>query len=464
MRQRWPAQPAYMAARAVWRRLPLPAVVRARIAEPLFWRYPALRRTASLVDSAARVEVVRNQWNWSIDLAPDGAINAPPRRRVLIAEHRLPTPDRNSSSQRLYSIISIMRKKGWEVTFVSDSTPADYHWVLSDIDAELPKYERALADMGVPVIYGFEAALRHFRTEGLSYAMAFLSMPKIVNLYAPYVRANLPNALLVNDTVDLHGVRMGREARAKSDDPELMLKADHFERIERSNIALSDVTVAVTPDEQDQIREYDPLAASVVVPNIHAVRTGSPPNNEREGLLFIGHYLHAPNEDAMVHLVADIMPIVRSELGDIPLTMLGSAITDRIKGLGNHFVHPVGYVADPAPWFDQARVFAAPLRFGAGMKGKIGQSLSLGLPVVTSSIGAEGMGVTNGHELLIADDAESFARAVVALYTDSNLWRRLAANGASHIERHFSPAAVAESIETLLDLTGFGAQAHKLSA
>lgn len=463
-RRHLPTRSAYLTVRAAFRRLPVPRAFKYRIAERLFWRFSALRRTATLVDAASRQEILNRLHDWSIDLVPDEAVNLPPGRRVLMVEHRLPTPDRNSSSQRLQWIISIMRQKGWGVTFVSDSPPADYHWVLSDIDAELPAYEKALTDIGVPVIYGFEAALRHFRAEGLSYAIAFLSMPEIVNKYAPYVRANLPSALLVNDTVDLHGLRIGREARTKHDNSELMSKADHFDRIERANIALSDVTVAITPDELDQVRNYDPRPTALVIPNMHAARTSAPPIEQREGLLFIGHYLHAPNEDAMLHLVADILPVIRYELGEVPLTMIGSAITSPIRALGSQSVHPLGYVVDPTPYFDRARVFVAPLRFGAGMKGKIGQSLSLGLPVVTSSIGAEGMGVIDGHELLIADDPEAFARAVVALYTDDELWRSLAGHGAAHIERHFSPAAVAKSIDEMFELTGFGTQAHKMSA
>ena len=99
-------------------------------------------------------------------------------------------------------------------------------------------------------------------------------------------------------------------------------------------------------------------------------------------------------------------------------------------------------MADPAPFFAGSRVFVSPLRYGAGMKGKIGQAMAFGLPVVTTSVGAEGMRLLDGETALVADDPASFAAAVVRLYRDDQLWRRLSENGRGHVERHFSGQAV----------------------
>ncbi len=110
----------------------------------------------------------------------------------------------------------------------------------------------------------------------------------------------------------------------------------------------------------------------------------------------------------------------------------------------------IGFVEDPVPWFDRARVFVAPLRFGAGIKGKIAQSLSLGLPVVTTSIGAEGMHLEDGKHVLIADSPRDFAAAVIRLYNDSALWDTLAENGRSHVAQNFSSTAARETLSRLL--------------
>ena len=111
---------------------------------------------------------------------------------------------------------------------------------------------------------------------------------------------------------------------------------------------------------------------------------------------------------------------------------------DRIASLASPSVCPVGFVADTTPLFDACRVFVAPLRYGAGMKGKIGHSMSHGLPVVTTTVGAEGLALTDGVDVLLADSADAFAEAVVRLYMDDDLWRRMAHASLAHVRQHFS--------------------------
>jgi glycosyltransferase involved in cell wall biosynthesis len=117
-------------------------------------------------------------------------------------------------------------------------------------------------------------------------------------------------------------------------------------------------------------------------------------------------------------------------------------------------VRVLGYVPDVEPLFARGRVFVAPLRFGAGAKGKIGEALAHSVPVVTTGVGAEGMHLRDGEEVLVADSAAEFAAAVVRLYGDAALWQRLAENGRAHVERHFSPRVVGkvvnDSVRSLL--------------
>jgi glycosyltransferase involved in cell wall biosynthesis len=98
----------------------------------------------------------------------------------------------------------------------------------------------------------------------------------------------------------------------------------------------------------------------------------------------------------------------------------------------------LGFVPDVAPYFESCRVFVAPLRFGAGMKGKVGQSMSHGLPIVATKIGAEGMGLRHETEILIADGSQDFANSVNRLYSDEILWRKLSHNGLAHVEANYS--------------------------
>jgi glycosyltransferase involved in cell wall biosynthesis len=112
-----------------------------------------------------------------------------------------------------------------------------------------------------------------------------------------------------------------------------------------------------------------------------------------------------------------------------------------------------GYVPDAAAYFDRCRVFVAPLRYGAGMKGKIGQALALGLPLVTTSVGAEGMDLRDGHDALIRDDPAAFAAAVADLYDDQDLWETLAHNGRELVAKRWGPEAMRSRLALLLDET-----------
>ena len=135
------------------------------------------------------------------------------------------------------------------------------------------------------------------------------------------------------------------------------------------------------------------------------------------------------------------------------MKILGSDVTDNVRKLASDSVEVVGYVDDPEPYFSSHRVFVAPLRYGAGMKGKIGQSMSLGLPLVTTSIGAEGMKLVNKEHVLINDDIEGFAGAVIDLYEDRELWNLLSKNGATHIEKNYSYSVVGKSLARILERT-----------
>ncbi|CRI64453.1 hypothetical protein THIOKS11940047 [Thiocapsa sp. KS1] len=165
---------------------------------------------------------------------------------------------------------------------------------------------------------------------------------------------------------------------------------------------------------------------------------------------FIGGFNHVPNVDAVIYFVRDILPLVHAQRPEIRFNIVGSDMPDAIRALASDLVNPVGYVPDVTPWFEQSRVFVSPLRHGAGMKGKIGQSLSYGLPVVTTRIGAEGIGLTAEVDALIADDPLVFAQSVVRLYTDDALWHRMSAAGQALIERRYSKAAVAPMLLPLL--------------
>jgi len=156
----------------------------------------------------------------------------------------------------------------------------------------------------------------------------------------------------------------------------------------------------------------------------------------------------------MLYFVNQVLPKVRELIGEVPLYLVGSSVTKKIVELASESIHVIGFVEDPEPWFARAKVFVAPLRYGAGMKGKIGQSLSLGLPIVTTSIGAEGMGLETEKHVLIADCPNNFAAAVARLYGDALLWKTLSENGKLHVDLNFSQDSAGKAIDKLIAAAG----------
>jgi glycosyltransferase involved in cell wall biosynthesis len=187
------------------------------------------------------------------------------------------------------------------------------------------------------------------------------------------------------------------------------------------------------------------------MPNIHEVIKEIPPFDARKDLMFIGGFLHQPNEDGVFFFVREIFPIIRERIPDVRFFVVGSDPSKELLKLDSHDVKVTGYVKDVIPFFNNCRVFVSPLRYGAGMKGKIGQSMGYGLPVVTTTIGAEGIGMVEGETALIADGPEDFANAVVRLYTDADLWSRMSSASLRHIEENYSREVLSKRISLLFD-------------
>jgi glycosyltransferase involved in cell wall biosynthesis len=184
---------------------------------------------------------------------------------------------------------------------------------------------------------------------------------------------------------------------------------------------------------------------------------------ERRDILFIGGYQHNPNVEAVLYFTREILPALRSRIPDLRFLILGSRPPAEIRELACDHIQVLGFQKDIAPYFNACRLMVAPLRFGAGIKGKLGTSFSYGLPVVATSIAAEGMYLQDGRDVLIGDDARSFADAVVRAYTDPELWARLSVGGREVVRERYSPevirrglAEVIASIEKQAELKAAG--------
>jgi glycosyltransferase involved in cell wall biosynthesis len=205
----------------------------------------------------------------------------------------------------------------------------------------------------------------------------------------------------------------------------------------------------VSPVEKQILEKECPHIRIEVVSNIHEILGRGGGFSNRRGLLFIGGFHHSPNVDAVLFFVRNIFPLVEKALPDVRFHIIGSNIPPEIGRLANLRILVHGFVPDVGPFFNASKISVAPLRFGAGIKGKINQSQAYGVPVVATSAAVEGMQLAHGESVLVADTPEKFAEAILNVYTNENLWNRLSQNGIKNLEQHFSFNSARSGLESL---------------
>lgn len=359
-------------------------------------------------------------------------------KRILVVDHYAPRYDMDSGSLRMYGLLKILVSLGHKVVF----------WPYDLVFDE--RYTRALQRLGIEAMYGDVSFEHYLKLHGRHVDIILLSRPNIAIHFA-YAARKFSNARLIYDTVDLHFLREERRATIEGTDSNEWRR---WRNLEFFLARLADDVLVVSPAEKQILEQYDFTDKVSVIPNIHSPAECTIPFEKREGLMFIGGFTHLPNEDAVIWFVEKILPLIRRQLPAVTFSIVGSNPTEKVKALASSTVTVTGYVPEVGPYFEKARVFVAPLRYGAGLKGKLGQSFAYGVPVVTTSVGAEGFALGNGRDAFIADDEEEFAEKVVMLYQDQNLWEAFARNGRTLIEQNFSPEVVKHNVRALLDRAG----------
>jgi GT2 family glycosyltransferase/glycosyltransferase involved in cell wall biosynthesis len=354
--------------------------------------------------------------------------------QVLVIDHRVPMPDCDSGSLRMFELLRSLREHGCRVTFLPDN-----------LLPEQP-YTEWMQSFGIEVLYDPIDLPAELATRANDVSLAIVSRPQIAARHVDAVRERLPKSQVVYDTVDLHYLREQRRADVGEGAP---AKAATLREIELALIRACDRTIVISEPERDHVLAEVPDADLVVIPNANDVAVHVPPPDGRMGLVFVGGFQHTPNMDAVIVLVRDVMPHVWRELPDYPVTIVGPHAPPEINALASERVHVAGKVDDLEELLSRARATVAPLRFGAGMKGKVTQSLAAGLPVVTTPVGAEGLG--DDPPVLIEEDPAAIAAAVVRLCRDDELWLRLSRAGLRAAEAGWSRELMRERVGALVE-------------
>jgi GT2 family glycosyltransferase len=360
-------------------------------------------------------------------------------RRVLVADARVLCPDQDSGSLRMLNLLRIFQELEFKVTFVPLNSQ------------RLHPYTEEMQQLGIECIYdpfmgSFEAFLTARRND---FDLILLSRAEVAERALSACIDLCPDVPRIFDTVDLHFLRGRREAEV-ANRPDKLQAAEDMRRMELGVASRCDAVLVVSPFEKEMLEAELPGARIAIVSNIHSVAQEVAPFQGRRDLVFIGGFEHPPNVDAMLWFCRDIMPKILQRIPAVKLHIIGSKMPDSIRALASEHVLTHGYVEKVEPFFDSCVLSVAPLRYGAGVKGKINQSMSFGVPVVSTSVGSEGMHLTDGEDILVAEEAAQFADKVVQLHQNAELWARLSKNSLKNVEKHFSKDAARRDLEELL--------------
>jgi glycosyltransferase involved in cell wall biosynthesis len=361
---------------------------------------------------------------------------------ILVVDDRVPMPDRDAGGERMFLILQSLATWARPV-FVSLGRPL---WA---------GYEEPLLKEGIEIASPLDYKKL---IEQRKFQVAILSRPNVGNAVFKLTRRTDPHIKIIFDTVDLSFLRLEREYQLTGN-RNSRKEAVRYRKIEARLARSADQTWCVTPEDKDALFQEVPSAKIEIVPTLHPLRGRGKPFAEREGLIFVGNFLHRPNADAMRHFVREIYPLVQRSIPAVKLYVVGSDPPVDIANNGSSGIVITGQLPDIESLLQSCRVFVAPLRYGAGMKGKVGLALSHGLPVVTTPIGAEGYDMISGEQALIADSPEAFAREVIRVYTDRDLWQRLSDVGYLHIQANFTPEVLADKIHAAIISLGEPARA-----
>ena len=350
--------------------------------------------------------------------------------KLLIIGTVFPEPNSSAAGSRMLQLIELFQQQGWEITFASAAAESEFAVNLSEagvkqvsVKMNSSSFDEFVLELN-PQIVLFD----RFMTE---------------EQFGWRVADNCPNALRILDTEDLHCLRQARHQALKEnrDFSNTDLLNDHAKR-EIASIYRCDLSLIISEHEMELLKtvfnvdeallHYLPF---MLEPVSESDQNDWLPLEERQHFVTIGNFLHPPNWDAIQYLKSDIWPLIRNQLPEAEMHIYGAYTQDKHRQLHSEkegFLI-LGRAENAKEVISKARVLLAPLRFGAGLKGKLVEAMQCGTPSVTSSIGSEAMHGNLSWSGTIADSPEDFAQAAVELYTNESVWEIARKNGVSII-------------------------------
>ncbi|RYD86003.1 MAG: glycosyltransferase [Verrucomicrobiaceae bacterium] len=368
--------------------------------------------------------------------------------RLLIIDSVTPTPDHDAGSLVMMETIQSFQACGWRVSFVPE-----------DNFAHLPGVTSRLQRAGIEPLYGphFKSVEEILLARRDEFEIVLISRVGPASRHLDAVRSGAPRAKVIFNTVDLHFLREQREAEL-SKDAEAVRRADKTRIMELNAISKSELTIVHSTVERDILARETPQAPVVVFPWVSPVRRPNVPLAMRRNVLFIGGFRHAPNVDGLRWFLTEIWPQVRAQAPDATFNVIGADAPAEFDAYnGRDGVTMMGWIQNLDPQLDLARVSVAPLRYGAGVKGKVISALSCGVPVVCTSIASEGTGMVPTQDVIVANEAHEFAASVLRIMKDDAAWASLSESGLRFVEQNYSRDAARNRVADMIAAVGLSA-------
>lgn len=402
-----------------------------------FWRAWCSRGTEAILAELSTQE----------HLQPPGALidalstgKTPGGPTLLVIDATLPQYDRDAGGRSSFLYLQTLREMGHQVFFM----PND--------QMRREPYASALEGLGVKLLIGPGLRCgqwkRWLRDRAGQITHVVLHRPNVAKRYLATVKKMAGMKILYF----AHDLRFLREARhyELNGDAFHRHEAEYWEGIEKNIVSQVDAAYFFSDDETRVVSAWNSAAAARTVPLFpaHIASASGLPYAQRAGLLFVGGFAHQPNRDAVSWFAKEVFPLVRQALPDIEWHIVGREPPGEIRALAGNGIFVEGVVSEAQleTLYQTMRLAVAPLRFGAGVKGKVVEAVLRRIPLVTTTIGAEGM-PESGAVLDIHDLPRDFADAVIRLYRDENVWSARCDTMNTYVAAHFSAEAARRVLE-----------------
>jgi GT2 family glycosyltransferase/glycosyltransferase involved in cell wall biosynthesis len=366
------------------------------------------------------------------------------RQRALFIDDSVPEPDKDAGSNAAFQHMLSLQRLGYKVTFI----PGDNMARIDPYTADLQR--RGIECLYHPFYFSVEDV---FRKQPIPCELVYLHRYSNASKYAGMIRQHFPKARILYNVADLHFLRMQRQAEVQND-AGLREKADQMRRLEIGAMSFVDCVIVHSNTEAELLREIAPDIDVRVIPwtvplrdvgKLPAAKLGTKRGTApttAPGIAFIGGYRHPPNIDAAIWAAQSLMPLLRKEVPGIEFLLVGSHMPVDVSSLAAKDVIPLGYVPSLDSVFERVRLTIAPLRYGAGLKGKVLESMAAGIPCVMTTVAAEGLDLPAGLRSLVADGPKALSKRIAKLCRDDAEYRRMVEGCKAHVAANYSSARI----------------------